>query len=1237
MQKTRSAAMAVVSRLAGKGTLVVLALFFVFLAGVSSIYIYAGGRVAHAAAASTMNFQARVLQANGAVVADGSYSVEFKLYDAAAAGTNEWTETQNLVAKNGYITASLGSVTPFPGTIDWSQEHWLTLNVNGDGEMGPTRMKLTAVPYSFRSGQADTLTNGSGTITAAGLLQLSAAAPQTTNSSNAAIRVDQQGLGGLLQLQAGGTDRVTVANNGDIMTTGGIIIGNNTGTTAGTIRWTGSDFEGYNGAGWVSLTAGGGASATSTTAVTLTSSVTNLAATTTVQAGLLNFTNTTAVSNIAGTNTGFVAPANGSFRSCVVNNGAAITGGTVTVRWRVNGATVGAAACVMNTTNPRYGASTIDAGVATFNAGDTVNIALESNGLTPAGSLEFTAYWTVEFDGSASDAFVQGGNAFAATAVLGTTDSNALNLITNGTTRLSISNTGLVTVSDSLAVNGSATFLSGIDLNNAGITNTGVIGGVTTISASSGLTLQASADSFIELNGATNQLLTIRNTDALAVVAVNIEGGVTAASFVGAGSGITLLNAGNISSGTLDNNRLSANVGLIDTAQTYTARPTFSSGIIIGNTAATTAGTIRWTGSDFEGYEGSAWVSLTSGGGGGGTSDSTTTIKPADEIITSATVLQDDDHLYFAIGANENWAFKFVVQANSPVAADLQFAVTAPSGAICDVSVVDAQGAMSAANLGCGASSGLVAVAVGDHLYEITGTVRNGSTAGNVRLQWAQNTSDIGNTTVYSGSFVQATPEGSIVAPPNNAFVQGGNSFGGTAIIGTADSQELRFITSGTRAFTLYSNGEANFTYNAGFNNTNADNKIGVNVATTADSAAQVLVSTDGINNKGLVLQTVSGQIANVLEAQNNNGAVLLAVDKDGQLMLGNDNVSPQAGMIAFNDSTGNNAFTAVLGSNTLSANRTISLPDASGTICLSNSTGCGFVAFAGSSAQGDSSTNSSIFIDKTGASGDLLTLQKNGTTVLSVLNSGALQLQLTSTAAFTVNSAGGTQFFNVDTSGALVRIGGATADANATLFILDTKNTTGDPTGADGGSYYNSADAKSRCYEDGYWTDCTTSAVVGETTLDAANATINVTLAKAYESLECRIESKGRSLAGTINLRFNNVATAATYGWNTYYINGTAVADAQSASDTEIQLSSTVTATTPFSADVKITNFSDTNKAVDWTGVGVMAIGTNMHRFSGGGMMNLSSGSITSVQFLSSAGTFNAGSHAWCEGRNVR
>ena len=42
--------------------------------------------------------------------------------------------------------------------------------------------------------------------------------------------------------------------SGDIKATGGFKVGNTSDTNAGTIRWTGIDFEGYDGSAWISLT-----------------------------------------------------------------------------------------------------------------------------------------------------------------------------------------------------------------------------------------------------------------------------------------------------------------------------------------------------------------------------------------------------------------------------------------------------------------------------------------------------------------------------------------------------------------------------------------------------------------------------------------------------------------------------------------------------------------------------------------------------------------------------------------------------------------------------------------------------------------------------------------------------------------------------------------------------------------------------------------------------------------------
>ncbi len=170
------------------------------------------------------------MNSSGALVNDGNYSIEFKTYTTVSGGTAEWTETQATVpVKNGYFNVYLGSSTAFPGGVDWSQEHWLTMNVNGDGEMTP-RIKLTAVPYAFRAGQADSLTITGGTVTGDNLLQKAPGSVQSLSSADSGLRFNQTGAGGLIQLQGNGLDVFTVSKAGDISAAGNLAILGGVGT-----------------------------------------------------------------------------------------------------------------------------------------------------------------------------------------------------------------------------------------------------------------------------------------------------------------------------------------------------------------------------------------------------------------------------------------------------------------------------------------------------------------------------------------------------------------------------------------------------------------------------------------------------------------------------------------------------------------------------------------------------------------------------------------------------------------------------------------------------------------------------------------------------------------------------------------------------------------------------------------------------------------------------------------------
>jgi hypothetical protein len=641
----------------------------------------------------------------------------------------------------------------------------------------------------------------------------------------------------------------------------------------------------------------------------------------------------------------------------------------------------------------------------------------------------------------------------------------------------------------------------------------------------------------IELNDTSDTVLSILNNDGIASANLLVEGSITANSFTGNGANISALNASSLTTGTVSDSLLSSNVALLNTAQTFSGLQSFTSGLVVGNTASAVSGAIRWTGIDFEGYNGTDWVSLTGGGSGGplsilaiqaydntGGTDlntSTPTAVPWDaetkkdagfthSNVSNNTRIYLDEPGWYKVSynvsginqsANRNTIF-CQVRMNGTT-------YNSPSGSYSYTRDTTNAEATNSASVYIQTSSS-------NEYYEVMC-----SQAGTTGQQLAE----AGRS--WTIAELTETPSGG----SSSAFEQGGNAFGSTALLGTTDANGLDLITNGLSRLSISNTGDiaiaglttingnlvanATATFNGdvtlgdaatdtitlqsnniaipnglqidagtltvdstantiGINTTNATNTLTINAAATADASTEVLIYTNGINRKGLVLQTTNGQIANAFEVQSDNGTVSAAITGDGKLTLGSDiSGSSVPGVLELHDSSNANGFTSVLGIASLTATRNIALPDEDGTICLSGSTTCGFITFAPSSAQVDSSTNSSLFINKTGASGDILTLQKNGNSVLRLLNSGALQLSVSDASALLIEDGSGNDVFTVDTSSGLVRIGSPTADASGTLFVLDTKNTAGDPTGVDGAQYYNSDSQSFRCYEDGAWKDC--------------------------------------------------------------------------------------------------------------------------------------------------------------------
>jgi hypothetical protein len=185
-----------------------------------------------------INFQGRLLNSQGAVVPDGFYNIEFKIYQdgdgqtagnttGSPSGTLKWTEDylnddgNGVEVRNGFLSVQLGSLAAFGNNIDWNQDTlWLSMNIAGtgtsctpfsscgpDGEMLPMK-RLTSTPYAINSGLL-------GGLSSAQYIQL-AQGVQTDASNTSSLSVNKTGSGNIIDLQSSGVESFAINNTGDI-------------------------------------------------------------------------------------------------------------------------------------------------------------------------------------------------------------------------------------------------------------------------------------------------------------------------------------------------------------------------------------------------------------------------------------------------------------------------------------------------------------------------------------------------------------------------------------------------------------------------------------------------------------------------------------------------------------------------------------------------------------------------------------------------------------------------------------------------------------------------------------------------------------------------------------------------------------------------------------------------------------------------------------------------------------
>ena len=133
--------------------------------------------------------------------------------------------------------------------------------------------------------------------------------------------------------------------------------------------------------------------------------------------------------------------------------------------------------------------------------------------------------------------------------------------------------------------------------------------------------------------------------------------------------------------------------------------------------------------------------------------------KSSNQSVTSSTTLVNDSQLKFAVEANTTYLFNiwlWVYAADGTP--DIKLTVVGPSGSTLYWSpstyyaTSDGTNALGTVNAGTVTLNAFVDANERNQLY--FGSILNGATAGDVTLQWAQNTSSGTATTIKAGSYI---------------------------------------------------------------------------------------------------------------------------------------------------------------------------------------------------------------------------------------------------------------------------------------------------------------------------------------------------------------------------------------------------------------------------------------------------------------------------------------------------
>jgi hypothetical protein len=847
---------------------------------------------------TTINYQARILNFDGSLVADGDYHVEFKIYNTATAsgspdqgactkngGTADpsclWIETRttgNLIrVANGYVSANLGSVTAFPTNMPWGNNLYITMRVGGkavsptwDSEMvnftTGVRMKVTAVPLAFisnnvASGNTSTASTDSNNIS----VQTGNATGTTSNSGGITIDAGTAtATAGSINIGSANASALTIGRTG--VTT----------TLQGSIALTG---------------AGTALTVTNDAAFNGNTTIGNASTDTLTVNANANFTGNL---SIAGGNT-------------FTNSGSSVYTAQAVSNLPTGGAIGTAAATVDGATTFNISQTTISQAITlpsptTITAGRIVYV-------NNVGSASFTMYGTT-IGTNGSNAFIWNGSQWVTTVSLSGSSISVVGTIDSQTKS-----------ADGAVIVGNAIYFQTADATNVGLVSIGAqtLAGAKTFSSTaifdggatitSGQTLTVNGDGFTDLTGAG---LTI-SSGALTVDTTSATG--------------AFINGGNTFSGasTIGNNN-NADLGI---KTNNTTRLTVLAG---GNLSATGQLLLDGTGSNQS--------QLIVRANTGQTVANPLVLLQNSSSVELARINATTTSLYFGNAAGGSSAGG---NNNTGIGASALGSVltgagntTLGSGALASVSVNDNNTAVgyNAGNLSTGSSNIFLGKGAGANATTgsnniIIGAGINASSAG------VSNELRIGGVLQGDTSTLAAQFNGALTVVGLLTGSAGATVSGATISL-NASSNNITNINTGT------STGAVNIASGSGANAVAIGNSASTTTVLGATNINTSGAATTTIGNAGAVL-TVNGAAtfgaAGTGLAVTNNATiggtlqVTSATTLIGNATLGVTGTT--TGNLAFKGATAASGTINLVGQTNPTGTQTITLPDASGTVLL--------------------------------------------------------------------------------------------------------------------------------------------------------------------------------------------------------------------------------------------------------------------------------------------------------------